>query len=95
MLRVDTRRVQGGVLEFLVSGTLDGERIGALQQALDGASAHGRAVSLNLSGIIGVDREGMDALLGWSGHGVRLIDCPPFLRRWIHDERLSRIRERS
>jgi ABC-type transporter Mla MlaB component len=95
MLRVDARRVQAGVFELLVSGTLDGERVRVLQQALDSASTRARTVSLNLGGIVGVDRAGMAALLDWSGRGTRLVECPPFLRRWIRDERASRIRERS
>jgi ABC-type transporter Mla MlaB component len=95
MLRVDARRVQAGVFELLVSGTLDAERVSVLRQALDDASARARTVSLNLGGIVGIDREGMAALVDWSGRGARLVECPPFLRRWIRDERASRIREQS
>ncbi len=95
MLRVDARRVQAGVLELLISGTLDGEQISVLRMALDGASDDGRTVSLNLGGIVGVDRAGLAALIDCSSRGARLVDCPPFLRRWIHDERRSRIRDVS
>ena len=95
MLRVDTRRVQAGLLELLVSGTLDTDQVPVLDDALGRAFAENCAVSVNMSGTIGVDRAGLSALLAWSSRGARLIGCPPFLRRWIRDERSSRIRERS
>ena len=95
MLRVDARRMHAGVVELLVSGTLDIDRVPVLRHALDRASAECHAVSLNLSGLVGVDRDGVAALLDCSTHGTRLVDCPRFLRRWIRDERRSRIRGES
>ena len=89
MLRVDSRRPHRGVLELLVSGTLDADRIDVLDQALTAASSRHQAVWLNLSGVVGLDRDGLLALLEWSRNGARLTDCPPFVRRWIREERTS------
>jgi hypothetical protein len=95
MLRVDTRRVRAGTVELLVSGTLDADRVGILRDAIGAASVPSRGLALNLGGLVGVDRNGLAALVELGGRGVRLVECPPFVRRWIRDERQSRIRERS
>ncbi|MCX6549796.1 MAG: hypothetical protein NTY02_02115 [Acidobacteria bacterium] len=95
MLRVDTRRVTAGALELLVSGTLDAGHVPVIRHAVLEAEALHHGVVLNLGGLVGVDRVGCQALIDLTSHGTRLLNCPPFVRRWIRDERQSRIHDRS
>ena len=95
MLRVDSRRLHAGACELLVSGTLDVDQLPVMCHAVLESQEHGLAVTLNLSGLVGVDRAACQTLVEWRVGGMRFVGCPPFLRRWIRDERRSRIRERS
>ena len=95
MLRVDVGQMHERARELVVSGALDVDRVPVIRQAIDESNARGEGVILNLRGLIGVDRAGCEALLDWSARGTRLLECPPFLRRWIREERDSRIREYS
>jgi len=95
MVRIDTRRDEAGRSELVVSGALDGAAAATVRDAIAESGSPLSLVVFNLRGLTAADRAGCDAVIEWVAGGAALAECPAFLRRWIHAEQRSRIRERS
>ena len=69
---------------FALSGDIDREHAARLQQFL--TSDTGRRVTLDLQNITLVDRAAVQFLAGVEATGIRLVNCPEYVRTWIAAE---------
>jgi hypothetical protein len=83
MLKI--QRCANGDVVFTVSGRLAANNVGDLAALLDG-EAVGRTVVLDLKDLVLVDRDIVRFLRACEGHGVKLRNCPPYIREWIARE---------
>jgi anti-anti-sigma regulatory factor len=72
---------------FALSGDIDGEHAARLQQFL--TSDTGRRLILDLQHVTLVDRAAVQFLAGMEATGIRLVNCPGYVRTWIAAERDS------
>jgi len=70
-----------------VSGDIDGEHAARLQLYLTGDTGH--RLILDLQNITLVDRAAVQFLAGAEATGIRLVNCPEYVRTWIAAERDS------
>ena len=70
-----------------VSGDIDREHAARLQQYLTGDT--GRRLILDLQHVTLVDRTAIQFLAGLEATGIRLVNCPEYVRTWIAAERDS------
>ena len=71
-----------------LSGDIDREHAARLQQFL--TSDTGRRLILDLQNVTLVDRAAVQFLAGVEATGIRLVNCPEYVRTWIAAERDSR-----
>jgi hypothetical protein len=84
MLKI--RRVANGEVVFTVSGQMHEENIAELRDVL-GLEAQGRLIVLDLKDLTLVDREAVRFLEHCDSDGIKLKNCPPYIREWISRER--------
>ena len=84
MLRI-TRTANGEVV-LKLSGRIETEKIAELE-ALLSAETSGRSVVLDLSDITLVDQDAVNFLGHSETDGVRLKNCPAYVREWIKREK--------
>jgi hypothetical protein len=81
-----TFRIQTSVkkktITFTVSGRLDVDGIAELKRMLEGYR-EGHSLVLDLKDLGLVDRFVIRSLTAFEGAGVRLVNCPPYVRDWI------------
>lgn len=70
-----------------LSGDIDREHAARLQQFL--SSDPGRPLILDLQNVTLVDRAAVEFLVGAEATGIRLVNCPEYVRTWIAAERDS------
>jgi len=70
-----------------LSGDIDREHAARLQQFL--TSDTGRRLILDLQNVTLVDRAAVQFLAGVEATGIRLVNCPEYVRTWIAAERDS------
>jgi len=75
------RRANGDVV-FALSGRLVADNVSELA-ALLAAEPAGRALVLDLTGVVLVDRDIVRFLRACAGDGIALRNCPPYIRAWI------------
>ena len=79
MLRIE-RTIEPSRVLVRVSGRIETDHIGELERAL---VASKQAVVLDLSDVSLVDRDVVPFLASCEMNGVKLEQCPPYLRQWI------------
>jgi hypothetical protein len=84
MLRIQ-RREKGEVV-FTLSGRMDAENIAELKVLL-GAEAKDRRMVLDLRDLTLVDRDAIGFLEHCERAGIKLGNCPAYVREWITRER--------
>jgi anti-anti-sigma regulatory factor len=67
-----------------LSGDIDREHVARLQQFL--TSDPGRQLILDLQDVTLVDRAAVQFLAGVETTGIRLVNCPAYVRTWIATE---------
>ena len=67
---------------FAVSGRLDVDGITELKRLLE-EYPEGHRLVLDLKDVRLVDRLAIRSLAAFEGNGVRLVNCPAFVRDWI------------
>jgi len=70
-----------------LSGDIDREHVARLHQFL--TSDTGRRLILDLQNVTLVDRAAVEFLVGAEATGIRLVNCPEYVRTWIAAERDS------
>jgi anti-anti-sigma regulatory factor len=83
MLRI--HRSGDGEVVLKLSGRIDKENIVELQ-ALIGAEVTGKHLTLDLEDVTLVGQEGITFLAECEGAGIKLANCPPYVRHWITRE---------
>ncbi|MBI4751753.1 MAG: hypothetical protein HY774_24995 [Acidobacteria bacterium] len=79
------RSTEADWVVFTLSGRISPEYIEALQSLFDLEVTAG--FILDLIEVKLVDRDAIKVLASWEANGVRLRNCPPFIREWIARER--------
>jgi len=84
MLRI-TRATNGEVV-FKLSGRIETENIAELETLLSGETS-GRSIILELSDITLVDQDVVNFLRRCETDGIKLKNCPAYVREWIKREK--------
>ena len=87
MLRI--QREENGEVVFTLSGQMDIETMAELERLIDSV-ANGREVVLNLRDLTLVDENDVIFLDRCESNGVKLRNCPPYIREWINRQRPGR-----
>lgn len=83
MLRI-TRAANGEVV-FKLSGRMEAENIAELE-ALFSGEANGRRILLDLSDLMLVDHDVVSFLKRSEAGGMKLKNCPAYVREWMKQE---------
>src|SRR5262249_37930416 len=82
MLKIQ-RSVKASKVQFALSGRIEREHLGELRRLIDEDTQRGGAITLDLGEVQLVDREAVEFLACSEANGVRLRNCPLYLREWI------------
>jgi ABC-type transporter Mla MlaB component len=83
MLRI--QRSSDKVAVFALSGRIDTEGLLEMQRVI-GLEAAGQDITIDLQDITLVDREAVKFLANCELKGIKLENCPAFIREWIDTE---------
>jgi anti-anti-sigma regulatory factor len=83
MLKI-LRAVDGSSVVFVLSGRIEAEHLAELRRLLD---AEEHDVALDLNEVTLVDRDTIRFLAGCEADGVRLRNCPAYIRNWLQREK--------
>jgi hypothetical protein len=72
-----------GFLVLALSGQFEGEQIEDLKRIFD-AEASGRQLALDLREVKLVDQDVVAFLASCEADGIRLDNCPAYIREWIN-----------
>ena len=90
MLKIQPVRQAPGEVTAALIGSIQSEYLPELEDLVRRAADNGRRLSLDLSQVRLVDREAVRFLSALVERGVRLIDCPAYLQRWLRSESRAR-----
>ena len=85
MLRIE-RSPGGEDVCFTITGRVEAAHVGELQRLIDEQRAAHRPVALDLKEVKLVDREAVSFFVRCKAAGVRLDNCPAYVREWIEHE---------
>ena len=86
MLRIETQTETAAEVTYSLVGRVTGEDLPALERLLATAGGQGRRVTLDLAGVVLVDREFVRFLSTGEGARAELAHCPAYVRSWIRCE---------
>lgn len=81
MLRI-RRSEEGGAVTLALSGRIEDQHRSELQALLDG-EPEGSEIILDLQEVRLVDREVVRFLADCKARGIKIINCPSFVREWM------------
>lgn len=81
MLRI-WRSEEGGAVSFALSGRIEDVHRSELQELID-REKEGTEITLDLQEVRLVDREVVRFLAECKARGIKLINCPAFVREWM------------
>lgn len=84
MLKI--QRVSNSNVVFELSGRMDAENLAELRKVIE-SEASGRRIVLDLRDLTLVDREAVKFLERCETDGIKLENCPAYIREWIARER--------
>jgi len=87
MLRITTIREDEKHCRLKVCGQFTAEYVSEIEKALNEDTAHERVVAVDLTGVTLVDREAMKFLCDAHSRSVAIENIPPYVQRWIQQER--------
>jgi len=79
------RSTDGKLVVFALSGRIKVERVAELQQLLESEVDH-HGITLDLKEVKLVDRDAIGFLVNCEAKGMKLTNCPPYIREWIEQE---------
>jgi hypothetical protein len=83
------RSTDGKLVVFTLSGRIEAEHLAELQRLFQSEAAdHDRVIDMKEVKL--VDRDAVVCLEGWEAGGIRLENCPAYIREWIAAERNHR-----
>lgn len=83
------RSTDGAVVVFTLSGRIEAEQLAELQRLFQ-SEADDHDLVIDLKEVKLVDRDAVVCLEGWEAGGMRLENCPAYIREWIAAERNQR-----
>ncbi len=83
-LRID-KAAQGGLITFVLSGRLDAENMEELTKLIK-QQPDSLKIALNLKETRLVDRDGIRFLARCEAAGIKLENCPAYVREWMQNE---------
>ena len=86
MLRIETQTETAAGVTYALIGRVTEEYLPELGRLLATARHAGRRVTLDLAGVVLVDREVVRFLSTGEGACVELAHCPAYVRSWIRCE---------
>jgi hypothetical protein len=86
------RSLNEGVVLWL-SGRIELEDVAELQRLI-GLEVAGQAIALNLQDVTLINRDAVSFLACCEMEGIKLDDCPAYIREWIAAERGGNSRKR-
>ena len=92
MLKI--RRSANGKVVFSLSGRIEAEDVTELQRLFELESVASHLV-LDLEDVTLVDRDAVNFLMRCEQNGIRLENCPPYIREWIERQKGTRKSERG
>ena len=84
VLRID--RSANGEVRFTITGRVEAAHVAELQRLIDEESADHRPIVLDLKDVKLVEREALSFLVWCEASGIRLDNCPAYVREWIRHE---------
>ena len=75
---------------FGLSGRLKAEGLAELQRLLE-CEANGHNLVLDLNDVKLVDREAISFLVDCEAKGIKLANCPAYIREWIEKEAAQKV----
>ena len=84
MLRI--QRSSNGAVVFALIGRIEFDNVAELERLLS-LEAVGQEIVLDLQDVTLVDRNAVRFLGRCEAEGVKLVNCPPYIRDWIEAER--------
>ena len=85
MLRIERSR-NGEEVRLAISGRVEAEHLEELQRLIDDEPAPPRRIVLDLREVKLVDRDAVSFFARCDGAGVKLENCPGYVREWIGRE---------
>jgi len=82
-------RTANGEVVLKVSGRIEAENLADLKMSLQ-SETDGRRIVLDLRDLTLVDRDAVTYLAKCETEGVKVIDCPAYIREWIARERKTK-----
>ena len=86
VLRIE-ERTDGPRTTLVLSGRIESSNVQQLKVEIDRSETD---VALDLRQVLIVDREAVCFLARCETRGIKLMECPPFVREWIKSERNSK-----
>jgi hypothetical protein len=86
MLRIE-RSTEGGAVRIALSGRVTGADLMNLERTIAGEAVARAAITLDLGEVRLVDREAVRFLVKCDAAGMRLANCPAYVREWMSRER--------
>jgi hypothetical protein len=83
MLTIADRTEAPEIVRLVLAGKMSSNGLGELRREIEEARRRRKQVVLDLSEITLVDRPSVDFLMSQAEAQVRLVNCPPYLSRWI------------
>ncbi len=84
MLKI--QRATNKQVVFTLSGRMDAENVAELKEVIE-SEARGRRIVLELRDLTLVDRDAVKFLERCETDGIKLENCPAYIREWIARER--------
>jgi hypothetical protein len=86
MLRIETQAETESRVTYALVGRVTAEHLPELARLLTAAHEQGRQVTLDLAGVVLVDRSFIRFLTAGEGMGAELAHCPAYVRSWARCE---------
>lgn len=80
------RSANGKLVVFTLSGRINAAGVAELQKLLE-SEAGDQSLLLDLKEVKLVDRDAISFLAGCEAKGVKLVNCPAYIREWIAREK--------
>jgi ABC-type transporter Mla MlaB component len=80
------KSVDGECVVFTLSGRIEMEHLTELQRLFE-TETQDLAVVLDMKEVKLVDRDALSLLARWEAEGVKLENCPGYIREWITKEK--------
>ena len=84
MFRIQ-RSIKGNSVVFALSGRIEAEGLAELQRLLE-TEADDHTMALDLKEVKLVDRDAVSFLGNCEAKGIKLANCPAYIREWIEKE---------